>query len=220
MSKIDIFILDNIDPDSSEAESAFENYVNNIIHQFEESPEGKLYSNIYNEIGFWSYRFVDFAYNYSGVSLPNVKVYHVDEILNDLFPRKITINSPDEANRIIPELIVFWEYLKRDYSLINSNKILEYLEGLKIDYYNIMNDESRFGPAKSFYQLGKEAGFDMHNEKSVAQFVSFYNASLLLKDELANNALDNVIDINKKLKSKKKRLRKLSNKSRKKNRKK
>ena len=217
MNKIDIQILDNINPHDPDAADTFEQYSNGILKQFRVSTEGKEYLKIDKDMGFWSERFIDFAYHYTGVSLQNVEIVQVDEILNDIFPRKITIQSPDEADSIVQELIVFWEYLKRDYKLKNANRILQYLEEIKLNYYNTMNDESKFGMAKSFIQLGKEAGFDMHNEKDMLQFAKIYNASLSSKE--VDEKISNRMNVPKN-KNRNKRLRKLEKKSRKKNRKK
>jgi hypothetical protein len=42
-------------------------------------------------------------------------VTHLREILSEIFPRKISLASPEDVHDALPELIAFWEYLKREY---------------------------------------------------------------------------------------------------------
>src|SRR5205807_1891760 len=103
--------------------------------------------------------------SYADTTLPAMDVSDVEELLTDVFPRKISLAAPEGANDGVPELIAFWEYLKREYKLANAEAILLYLRSVKVeDFRQWMNDPSRFGMAKSFFMQGQSAGFDMTNE--------------------------------------------------------
>jgi len=95
----------------------------------------------------------------------------VDEILLDLFPRKITLESPDDADDVIPELSAFWQFLKREYNLSNANIILDFLHRIEAEFNDIMNDTSKFGMAKSFMTMGQSAGFDMTDQEDMNRFM-------------------------------------------------
>ncbi len=106
---------------------------------------------------------------------------NVEELLTEILPRKISLSAPEDADRGIPELIAFWEYLKREYKLAESDAILSYLRSVKPEQFRKwMNDPSRFGMAKSFFMMGQNAGFDMTDEKESNAFLNLYNANLLL----------------------------------------
>ena len=64
--------------------------------------------------------------NIANATLPKMKAPDVEEIVTELFPRKISLSSPDEADEAIPELIAFWEYLQREYQLSQAKSILKY----------------------------------------------------------------------------------------------
>lgn len=224
--------LDRIEADGSyESEKAFEDYQDALLEQFINSPEGQARLEADPGIGFWAAQLIYYGYTYIGVTLPRMTVAHVDEIVTELFPRKISISSPDDADDAIPELIAFWEFLKREYKLSRANAILEFLRETEAGFRSIMNDPSKFGMAKSFFMMGQSAGFDMTNEKDANQFIAQYNASLIAQDpELRSSMLrDGLLGLisgassstkSRTASSKKKKLRKIAKASRKKNRKK
>lgn len=60
--------------------------------------------------------------------------------------------------------IAFWEFLKREFNFKTADSILKYLRQIEPKFRNIMNDPSKFGMAKSFFQMGQAAGFDMTSQ--------------------------------------------------------
>jgi hypothetical protein len=103
----------------------------------------------------------------------------VQLILENLFPRKISLMPPEDADDVVPELIAFWHFLKREYQFKNADATLKYLKKLQPRYRRIMNDSSRFGMAKSFMTAGIQAGFDMTTQKGLTAFQLQYNANLM-----------------------------------------
>jgi len=217
----DIHGLDKIDGYSEEGEEALYEYQDALIELFHESPEGAKHRKTYPQMGFWAQQLIYYGHGYIGVTIPQMSVANVEEILLELFPRKISLSSPDEALDTIPELIAFWEYLKREYKLRKANAILGYLKGIRPEkFVNIINDPSRFGMAKSFFSAGQSAGFDMTNEEEMKTFTNLYNASLLEKtqrmlEEPSKSSNQVKID-----RAKEKRKRKASKAARKRNRRK
>ena len=86
--------------------------------------------------------------------------------------------SPDDADDAIPELIAFWQFLKREYQFSSADAILEYLHELEPNFRDIMNDTSKFGMAKSFFMMGQKAGFDMSTQEGLNAFTLHYNANI------------------------------------------
>ena len=60
---------------------------------------------------------------------------HLRELLTEVFPRKITLHAPEDANDALPELIAFWEYLQREYKLPAVRAMLSSLRGVKPEQF-------------------------------------------------------------------------------------
>ena len=167
--------LDRIDSCDEKADKALEKFQNEILEKFYRSLNEEAITDMDHEIGFWSAQLINYGFNYIWVTLPNMAVSDIEEIVTELFPKKITIDTPEEANITIPELKLFWQFLKREFNLKNSDLILKYLSDIEPNYNKIMNDPSRFGMAKSFVMSGKSAGFNMKNDSD------FYKYALLVE---------------------------------------
>lgn len=169
--------------DEDEALSVLETeYIPALLDALTDSPEGQAYLTIHpNEadyFGDWSGNFVYFAYAYLNVTLPKLKLQDAEVILNQLFPRKVSLPDPTEADSIIPELITLWQFLQRQYKQRNSTKILAFLHKIQPSYPATMNDPANFGIAKSFLMAGQAAGFDMTTQAGVEAFQQQYNQQI------------------------------------------
>lgn len=174
----DIHQLDQIEPGSEEAEEAFEEYRDAIMDRFFESPEGKARLEVDPDMGFWAAQLMYYGYQYVGVSVPEMSVRDVREVVTDLFPRKVSTLSPEDADDAIPELTAFWEYLKREFHLAQADDVLKLLREVEPEFKRAMNDPANFGMAKSFFTMGQAAGFDMTSEEGMHAFAAAYNASV------------------------------------------
>jgi hypothetical protein len=173
----DIHQLDQLDEWD---EGAFEEYQDALLDLFLQSEEGQMHLQQFPEAdaGFWASQLVRYGYNYLGITLPKMTRADVEEIVTELFPRKISLLEPDDADDAIPELIAFWQYLKREYALRQADAIIKLLQRIAPDFVRILNDPARFGMAKSFVMMGHSAGFDMTNEEDINEFMHLYNDSL------------------------------------------
>ncbi len=228
----DIHQLDELDDFDEEV---FYPYHDELLELFHASPEGQAFEQTHPSMGFWAHALIEYGYNYTGATLTVMDAGHVDELLTDIFPRKVSLSAPEDADDALPELIAFWEYLRREYKLANADEVLDSLRALKPAQFRAwMNDSSRFGMAKSFFAMGQQGGFDMSTEEGNAAFMQQYNANLarptttpsmldLLSAGLQQSALDGLglepVGRNKKDAAKAKHLRKIARASRKKNRK-
>ena len=150
----DIHQLDHMASDSEGAEAAFEAFQQALLERFAQSPEGQERFKADPEMGFWAAQLAYYGYQYEGTAVPRMTVGNVQEVVTDLFPRKISLHSPEQADDAIPELVAFWKYLKREFHLPQSDAVLEFLREVEPDFPGMMNDPSNFGMAKSFFSDG------------------------------------------------------------------
>jgi hypothetical protein len=224
----DIYKLDNIDPNSEEANKVAEKYQNALVEKFADSPEGEERLKADPEMGFWTGQLIYFGYSYNGATVPAMTVGDVEEIVTELLPRKISMSSPDDADKVVPELVAFWEYLKREYNLSNAKSVLRFLREIEPGFKKMMNDSSKFGMAKSLMMMGQSAGFDMTKKEDSDAFISMYNANLPAEREEQQNppmsspdyfTPNNSKSQNKKAKKKKRKIASVSRKKMRKKRK-
>ncbi|MBX3052864.1 MAG: hypothetical protein KF753_15370 [Caldilineaceae bacterium] len=162
-------------------ESALSTYVDELMTLFIESPEGQARLKIDPEMGFWAASSIEYCHIHVGPLPPECSPDDVEELLFDVFPRKISIGSADEAKDVLPEIIALWEYLKRAFELPNADRMLTYLHSIDPQrFIDAMLDPNKFGMAKSFVMSGRQAGFDMTDPDSMNQFMHIQNAAAVM----------------------------------------
>lgn len=172
--------LDEIEYDgSNESEEALEEYQDSVLEEFSLSPEGKERIKADPEMGFWIAQLMYYGFAYVGVTLPQMDEQDINEIITDLFPRKISLSSPEDADDAIPELLAFWQFLRSKYKLVNADIIINFLVEIEPKFNDIMNDSSRFGMAKSFMTMGQKSGFDMTDQNQMNKFIQIYNENIM-----------------------------------------
>jgi hypothetical protein len=176
MTDLNIHALDSLEPGDDKADKAFDRYRRSLVDLFCASAEGQTHVAKHSSPGFWAGCLLDFGFNYIGVTLPNMTVSDLEEIVCGYFPRKVSLRSPEEAQDTIPELIAFWRFLGREFALDTAEAALRYLGEIQPSFTRIMNDPSRFGMAKSFFMAGQAAGFDMTDQDQMNMFITAYNA--------------------------------------------
>lgn len=168
-------------PAAKEQSRHSEKYRDALIGRFIDSPEVRASVGGDLELGFWAAQFIYYGWGYIGVTLPRMTVKDVEEIVTELFPLKISLPSPEDADAAIPELTLLWEYLRREYKLPQAESLLRFLQKIEPELKGLMNDPARFGMAKSFFMMGQSAGFDMTNQEDMDSFVQLYNTGLALE---------------------------------------
>ncbi len=165
------------DEDGEWDDGAVEDYCNGLMEEFAASPEGSAAAEHYGDIG-WAHSFLYYGFNYLGSAPPEMSRADVEEILFELFPRKVS-TEPDRAVEIIGEIRAFFEFLHRQYGLTNATEILQDLgNDATRQLERKLADPGNFGMAKSFFMLGNEAGFDMTTQEGLSEFMLAYNASI------------------------------------------
>ena len=152
-------------------------FLDSVHSTFVKSPEGQEVIQRYAWVG-WAARFLDFSLDYRGDKLLDMSPATIDDILFDVFPRKMSVESR-KAGQIVFELLKFWEYLDRQ-SFSNAASMIECLSepGIAERLEAELADYSNFGMAKSFVMMGEESGFDMTTEEGHNAFIALFNARL------------------------------------------
>jgi hypothetical protein len=158
-------------------DGAVEKYCTGLIEEFAASPEGSAAAEHYGDIG-WAHSFLYYGFNYLGSAPPEMSRADVEEILFDIFPRKVS-TEPDSAAEIIGEMRALFEFLHRQYGLANAMDILQDLgSDATHQLERELADSGNFGMAKSFVMMGQEAGFDMTTQEGMNEFMLAYNAAI------------------------------------------
>ncbi len=153
-------------------------YREGLVEAFAESPEGREYMEVHGPVG-WSASMLDFAFDYLGVTPPEMSLRDLREIVYELFPRKVSVEA-EAAGEIIEELQAFWRFVEREYGLPQASEFSEELdEEAETALHRELSDPSNFGMAKSFFMVGEQAGFDMISQEGTDRFTTSYNAALL-----------------------------------------
>ncbi|MBF0469114.1 MAG: hypothetical protein HQK61_09565 [Desulfamplus sp.] len=218
--------LDEVEYDGSyESEEALAQYQDSVLEEFALSVQGKEHIKTDPGMGFWIAQLIYYGIGYIGVTLPQMNETHIDEIITDLFPRKISLSAPEDADDAIPELLAFWKFLGSKYKLSNADIIIDYLTEIEPEFNAIMNDSSKFGMAKSFMTMGNKAGFDMTDQDQMNEFLQIYNNNIMEGQSVIPSTKKVFVSnpqspSSKKAKAKKKQKMKMAKASRRKNKKK
>jgi hypothetical protein len=188
----DIHRIDHLDSMDEDAYAAFEEYCSELLDLFAQSPEGQKHREMYPEGAWWAEMMMDYAFRYFGFSIAQIKAEYFEELISDVLPRKISLQKREEAMDAIPEMIAFWNFIKREFRTRNSGPILKYLETISPDdFADSMFDPHRAGMAKSFFMQGNTAGFDMTDMEQVHQFMAVHNAAQIMKVEAEKSKAKN-----------------------------
>ncbi len=178
---IDLHALDDILELDEDEERFLETYIDSLLADFVESSEGQTLSTQIEGIGYWIGSFIRYGFLYEGYTLPTLDTEEVQEIMEELLPRKVSLLEPKDADEGLLELASFWTYLQREHELSNAESILAYLRSLPVETFReYMFDPARAGMAKSFFMSGSSAGFDMSTQDGIDEYISIYNAARML----------------------------------------
>jgi hypothetical protein len=154
-------------------------YKDELIRLFEQSPEAKPFMEADDSYVFWAGALVEFGLAYLGVTPPQMTPRDLNELLFELFPRKVSTLDFDAAEAI-REMRAFWDFLKREFSLPNADACLKALDEKAIDKFDrAMNNPANFGPAKSLVMMGAARGFDMSSEEGINRWIQTYQAEMM-----------------------------------------
>jgi hypothetical protein len=153
-------------------------YIDGLEAEFARSPEADALRAVASGDLCWAAAMIEYAISYVGPTPPEMTPRDLNEVLFDLFPRKVSV-EPGEAAHIVDELRAFWAFVARQYGTPNAPQMLAALDDRAADRLRAeLANPANFGMAKSFVTLGAEAGFDMTTPEGLASFQAAYNARL------------------------------------------
>ena len=165
------------DEQGSYLEEKASRYEEALMDQFAASPEGQAIKERGTELG-WARAMIHYAISYCRVTPPTMTANDLEEVVYDLFPRKVITESGDGAE-IIHELRAFWLFLERVCQLPQAKQLLARLTPQAARRLErALQEPANFGIAKSFVLMGKEAGFDMESPEGMQAWVQAYNATV------------------------------------------
>lgn len=168
-----IFVEGEIEPKAQEA------YYQRAHDTFSKSSEAQQVRERFGNLG-WFQSLLGYGLDYLGETVDTMTPGSVREFVLDFVPRKVSTDA-SAAAEIICELSQFWKYLGRVYKLPSAKAVVEWLEsdGLAAQLEAEMSNPANFGMAKSFFMMGKNAGYDMTSKSGLSAFTADYNRSLL-----------------------------------------
>ena len=176
-------------------------YEEALMEQFTTSPEGQVITQKGTELG-WAGVMIHYAITYPGVTPATMTANDLEEVIYDLFPRKVITEEGDGAE-IIHELRAFWHFLERVYQLPQAPQMRARLTpqaARRLEHE--LQKSANFGMAKSFVLMGKEAGFDMESpegmQRQVASPADFYGTPVEIRGwapELGQNTEEILLDL-------------------------
>ncbi len=153
-------------------------YTDGLMEEFANSEEAKPIIEAEGSVGYANWM-MDYAINYIGSTPPEMTRPDFDEVVFDLFPRKVS-TPPETAPVIIAELRAFWTFLRRQYNLKNADAILASLKEASVEKLRSrLADPRYYGMAKSFMMSGMQAGFDMTTQEGLDAYMRVYNSGLM-----------------------------------------
>lgn len=158
-------------------EGAVEEYIGGLMEEFAASPEARP---VIESAGCltWAAMMMDYCLNYCGVTPAAMSVRNFEEVVFELFPRKVSVEA-EKTPEIVAELRAFWHFVDRQYALSNARKILaRFDDGAAGRLQKELANPSNYGMAKSFFMQGMKAGFDMTSQEGLDAFMLFYNSRL------------------------------------------
>ena len=153
-------------------------YTEDLLEAFGTSAEYKVFLEAVDERGYVAI-FLDYAFSYIGVPVPEMSEHDFNEILFGLFPRKVS-TEPESATAIVAELRAFFTFLHREYGLANAKRFVTLLSSdAERRLRDALSDPSNYGMAKSIFMHGAQSGFDMTTQEGMEEFMLEYNKRLL-----------------------------------------
>ena len=118
--------------------------------------------------------FIDFSYNYLGSRPEEISIDELEELLFDLFPRKLSY----ERESLIETLEVikaFFIFMEMEGYHPDSKNLAHFIDKNQSEILKECENPDNFGVAKSIASFATKEGVDLSNENEIAQFIKQFN---------------------------------------------
>ena len=165
--------LHDEDGDVPEEESA--EYFQMLGDLFVNSPE---FEELDQDNAEYSHLLFELAFDYIGKIPARFSPDDFSELLFQIIPRKVSIDS-DEAAPLVNEFKAFFDFAAREFSSATAARLSKLCDRSAVKKLeSALGNSSNFGMAKSFFSAGAAAGFDMTSQAELQKFAMLYNAHL------------------------------------------
>ncbi len=160
--------------DSREYEDP-ERWAEEFTGRFMESEAaGKLDPELFEDAGFIIYNLLVYAWTYTNGSPEKLDEYTLEEVLLEVFPRKITAER-DLFEKVAPVTEVFMRWLESEGILANTSGLVETIRGWADTIVaNGMNPQY-WGMGKSFMMQARAEGVDTQDEQAMQRYIAECN---------------------------------------------
>jgi len=119
--------------------------------------------------------FTECMYSYHGFSPEEWDEEGLRQCCLETLPRKITADE-SYYESIAPVLSAFFEFTEDKGLLRNSSDLANMVRKINKQIVEAAADPRNWGIAKSFLMAAKDAGINVHDEKELNKFITFYNS--------------------------------------------
>ena len=138
-------VIDHTDP--KDATIHHGRLIEKIATEFQQSPE---FTSL-GISGTMTPILMDFAFNYTGLTIASVPPMGLEDILYEYIPRKVMVD-PSEADEIVDDFFAFYQFLKRAYQFSLADECLSVLnKRAKRELSISLSDPEKFGMAKTLF---------------------------------------------------------------------
>lgn len=164
--------------DSREYEDG-ERQAEELTGRFMESEAaGKLDPELFGDAGFIVNHVLEYAWVYAGSSPEKLDEYTLEQVLLEVFPRKITAER-DLFEKVAPVVEVFLRWLESEGILANTSSLVETIRAWADTIVaNGMNPQY-WGMAKSIMMQARADGVDTQDEQAMQRYLAEYNLRLM-----------------------------------------
>jgi hypothetical protein len=137
-----------------------------------------LDAGLFEDAGFIVYRILNFAWDYVGSSPEELDKYTLEEVLLDVFPRKVTAGR-DLFEKIAPVTECFLEWLESEGILADTARLIRAVRGWKDAIVADAMSPQNWGMAKSFAMRAMSDGMDLLDEEAMDRYIDDYNRIIM-----------------------------------------
>jgi len=121
--------------------------------------------------------FTDMMYNYHGQKPSEWEPSALEDVICDLFPRKIS-SDYDLYITVEPVLTSYFEFLMTKRHIKNGAKLIRRLSKCAPLMLKAASDSKNWSFSKQLVMSAKDQGVDLENESELQQYIQKYNESL------------------------------------------
>ncbi|GMT49833.1 MAG: hypothetical protein IEMM0008_1372 [bacterium] len=118
--------------------------------------------------------FIDFSYNYLGTRPEEISIDELDELLFELFPRKLSYET-ESLIETLEVIKAFFIFMGKEGYHPNGKNLAHFIDENQSEIIKECENPDNFGVAKTIGSLAIKEGVDLNNENELSQFINEFN---------------------------------------------